>query len=96
MLIGKFEPFSDLSLRALKFTSKVYNIELSDDKIKRIHDAQLQLEPFPDSKKGLQELATLKKRSDNSNDNKENNNYKLSILSNGESSKTNKLRHMLQ
>ena len=90
-LIGKFEPFSDLSIRALKFTSKVYNIELNDDKIKRVRDAQLQLEPFPDSKKGLQELARLKKRSNNSNDKKVNSNYKLSILSNGESSKTNKL-----
>jgi 2-haloacid dehalogenase len=90
-LIGKFEPFSDLSIRALKFTSKVYNIELSDDKIKRVRDAQLQLEPFPDSKKGLQELARLKKRSNNSNDKKVNSNYKLSILSNGESSKANKL-----
>jgi 2-haloacid dehalogenase len=75
----------------LKFTSKVYNIELSDEKIKRIRDAQLQLEPFPDSKKGLQELASLKRRDNNSNDNKEKNNYKLCILSNGESSKTNKL-----
>ena len=46
---------------------------------------------FPDSKKGLQELARLKKRSNNSNDKKVNSNYKLSILSNGESSKTNKL-----
>jgi 2-haloacid dehalogenase len=91
-LIGKFEPFGDLSIRALKFTSKVYNIELSDDKIERVRDAQLQLEPFPDSKKGLQELARLKKRSNNnSNDKKVNSNYKLSILSNGESSKANKL-----
>jgi hypothetical protein len=37
---------------------------------------------FPDSKKGLQELARLKKRSNNSNNKKVNSNYKLSILSN--------------
>src|SRR5919198_5475839 len=49
-LINKFEPFSNLSIRALKFTSKVYNTELSDDKIKRVRDAQLQLERFRDSK----------------------------------------------
>ena len=89
-LIDRFEPFSDLSIRALKFTSKVYNIELIHDKIKRIRYAQLHLGPFPDSKKGLQELARLKRRS-NSKDSTENNNYKLNILSNGESSKTNQV-----
>ena len=33
-LINKFEPFSDLSIRALKFTSKINNIQLNDEQIK--------------------------------------------------------------
>jgi 2-haloacid dehalogenase len=91
-LINKFEPFSDLSIRALKFTSKIYSIELNDKQIKRISEAQLQLDAFPDSKKGLEEL--LKSKNNNNNNRggtKKKKKKKLAILSNGESSKTNKL-----
>ena len=92
-LIDKFEPFSDLSLRALKFTSKVYNVQLNDEQIKRISEAQLQLDAFPDSKKGLEEISLLEsKESNRNNSNEEGKKRKqLAILSNGESSKTNKL-----
>jgi 2-haloacid dehalogenase len=85
-LINKFEPFSNLSIRALKFTSKVYNVQLTDEQIKRISDAQLELDAFTDSKKGL---AELKSKESNPNNNEER--KKIAILSNGESSKTNKL-----
>jgi 2-haloacid dehalogenase len=85
-LINKFEPFSNLSIRALKFTSKVYNVELTDEQIKRISEAQLELDAFPDSKKGLEEI---KSKENNRNNNEER--KKIGILSNGESSKTNKL-----
>ena len=71
----------------MKFTSKIYSIELSDEQIKRISEAQLQLDAFPDSKKGLEELSKAK----NSNNNSGTKRKKLAILSNGESSKTNKL-----
>lgn len=88
-MINKFEPFSDLSIRALKFTSKIHNVQLSDEQIKRISEAQLQLEPFTDSKKGLEELKS--KESNRSNNEERKKTKKLAILSNGESSKTEKL-----
>ncbi len=83
--INKFEPFSDLSIRALKFTLKIHSIELNSDQIDRFREAQLQLDPFPDSKKGLEVLLKSKNNADY------NNSRKLVILSNGESVKTDKL-----
>src|SRR5919198_1241723 len=88
-LINKFEPFSDLSVRALKFTSKINSVKLNDKQIKRISEAQLELDRFPDSKKGLEEL---KSKESNPSENEKNKKTKqLAILSNGESSKTKKL-----
>ena len=84
-LINKYEPFSDLSIRALKFVSRIHRIELNSEQIDKFREAQLKLDPFPDSKTGLELL--LKSR-----DSKNINNIKkLVILSNGESSKTEQL-----
>jgi 2-haloacid dehalogenase len=83
-LINKYEPFSDLSIRALKLVSKIHGIELNSDQINKFREAQLNLDPFPDSKKELELL--LKSR-----DVDDINNRKLVILSNGERSKTEQL-----
>ena len=85
-LINKFEPFSDLSIRALKFTSKINNIQLNDEHIKRISESQLELDVFPDAKRGLE---ALKSKESTHGDNEMSKKRKLlAILSNGESSKT--------
>jgi 2-haloacid dehalogenase len=76
---GKFEPFSQLSLLALRFTAKMYHLQLSVEQINKVNEAKLNLDPFPDSKKGLEEL---KAKSDG---------VIIAILSNGETSKTDKL-----
>ena len=89
-LINKFEPFSELSIRALKFTLKIHDIELNSEQINRFSEAHLQLDTFPDSKKGL-ELLLKSKSSDDYNNNNINSSRRLVILSNGESIKTDKL-----
>jgi 2-haloacid dehalogenase len=84
-LINKYEPFSDLSIRALKLVSKIHGIELNSDQINKFREAQLKLDAFPDSKKGLELLLKSRDTDDI------NNNRKLMILSNGERSKTEQL-----
>jgi 2-haloacid dehalogenase len=75
----KFEPFSQLSLRALRFTAKSYRLQLSADQINKVNEAKLNLDPFPDSKRGLEEL----KAKDEG--------IIIAVLSNGEAAKTDKL-----
>ena len=75
----KFEPFSQLSLRALRFTAKIYRLQLSADQINKVNEAKLNLDPFPDSKRGLEEL----KAKDEG--------IIIAVLSNGEAAKTDKL-----
>jgi 2-haloacid dehalogenase len=76
---GKFEPFSQLSLRALRFTLKVFQLQLSAMQIYKVNEAKTNLNPFPDSKKGLEKLKAKSNRAI------------IAILSNGETSKTDKL-----
>jgi 2-haloacid dehalogenase len=76
---GRFEPFSQLSLRALRFTAKIYRLPLSADQINKVNEAKLNLDPFPDSKSGLEEL----KAKDEG--------IIIAVLSNGEAAKTDKL-----
>jgi 2-haloacid dehalogenase len=76
---GKFEPFSQLSLRALRFTAKINHLQLGAEQINKVNEAKLNLDPFPDSKKGLEKL---KAKGDRVN---------IAILSNGEAAKTDKL-----
>ena len=50
------DSFSTIAVKSSgieKFTTKINNVRLSDDQIKRIYQAQLQLVAFIDSKKGL-------------------------------------------
>jgi 2-haloacid dehalogenase len=75
---GKFEPFSQLSLRALRFTVKVFQVQLNAKQIYKVNEAKINLNSFPDSKKGLEKL-------------KAKGNRVIAILSNGETSKTDKL-----
>src|SRR5688500_10061343 len=45
----RFEPFSQLSLRALRFTAKIYHLQLDAEQANKINEAKLNLDPFPDS-----------------------------------------------
>ena len=76
---GKFEPFSQLSLRALRFTAKVFQLQLSANQIIKVNEAKTNLNPFPDSEKGLEKLKAKGDRTI------------IAILSNGEAAKTDKL-----
>ena len=80
--INKFEPFSDLSIHALKFISKIHGIELNSDQISKFREALLKLDAFPDSKKGLELILKLKKnnRDNTSNINNDSNNNSNSAL----------------
>ena len=75
----RFEAFSQLSLRALRFTAKIYHLQLNAEQVNKVNEAKLNLDPFPDSKKGLEELKAKVDR------------VIVAILSNGETSKTDKL-----
>jgi 2-haloacid dehalogenase len=58
--INSFESFGQLSFRALKFTARVFGIELSEEQISKLAEAILNLDPFPDSEKGLRKLNEAK------------------------------------
>jgi 2-haloacid dehalogenase len=58
--INSFESFGQLSIRALKFTARVFGVELNDEQISKLAEAKLNLDPFPDSEKGLQKLNEAK------------------------------------
>jgi 2-haloacid dehalogenase len=75
----RFEPFSQLSLRALRFTAKIYHLQLDAMQINKINEAKLYLDPFPDSKRGLEELKAKGRHAI------------IAILSNGETTKIDKL-----
>ncbi len=51
-----YDPFSELSIHALKFTARLFGLSLSDEQISKLSEAKLNLDPFPDSKKGLEKL----------------------------------------
>ena len=76
---SRFEPFSQLSLRALRFTAKINHLQLGVEQINKVNEAKLNLDPFPDSKKGLEKIKAKGDR------------IILAILSNGEAAKTDKL-----
>jgi 2-haloacid dehalogenase len=52
----RYESFSKLSIYALKTTAKTFSLNLSDEQINKLNEAKLNLEPFPDSEKGLEKL----------------------------------------
>jgi 2-haloacid dehalogenase len=49
--INSFESFDQLSIRALKFTARIFGVELSDEQISKLAEAKLNLDSFPDSEK---------------------------------------------
>jgi hypothetical protein len=53
---NRYEPFGELSIRALKSTAKIFDLNLSDEQISKLNEAKLNLDPFPDSEKGLEKL----------------------------------------
>lgn len=59
---NRYEPFSELSIHALKFTARIFGLNLSDEQVSKLSEAKLNLDPFPDSKKGLEKLNDTKKR----------------------------------
>src|SRR5918995_767163 len=59
---NRYEPFSELSIHALKFTSKIFGLNLSDEQISKLNEAKLNLDPFPDSEKGLEKLDEAKRK----------------------------------
>jgi 2-haloacid dehalogenase len=59
---NRYDPFSELSILALKFTAKIFGLNLSDEQMSQLSEAKLNLDPFPDSKKGLEKLNEAKRR----------------------------------
>ena len=49
---NRYEPFSELSIHALKFTAKTFGLNLSDEQISE-NEAKLNLDSFPDSERIL-------------------------------------------
>jgi 2-haloacid dehalogenase len=91
--INSFESFGQLSIRALKFTARLFGVELSDEQISRLAEAKLNLDPFPDSERGLQKLthakmATTEIQQDGDLDRTR---TRLIVLTNGEYDKSDKL-----
>lgn len=89
--INLFEPFDQLSVRALKFTARVFEVELSDEQIIKLAEAKLNLDPFPDSEKGLQKLNEAKVATMEKQHEEELDRTIFIVLTNGESDKSDKL-----
>src|ERR671923_1309495 len=49
---NRYESFSELSIHALKFTTKIFGLNLSDEQISE-NEAKLNLDSFPDSERIL-------------------------------------------
>lgn len=81
-ILNRHESFTELSIRALKFTTKSYRIELTEGQVTKLIEARMHLDPFPDSKKGLADLRKVKEK---------NKMLIYSILSNSESDKSNEI-----
>ena len=75
----RFEPFSQLSSQALRFTTKIYHLKLNNKQINKVNEAKLNLDPFSDAKRGLEKLKGKGKG------------VVIAVLSNGETTKTEKL-----
>ena len=58
---NRYYPFSELSIHALKFTARLFGLNLSDEQISKLSEAKLNLDSFPDSKKGLEKFNEAKR-----------------------------------
>jgi 2-haloacid dehalogenase len=83
---NRYEPFSELSIHALKFTGRIFGLNLNDEKVSKLSEAKLNLDPFPDSEKGLQKLNDAKRRTTVGTEGEVSVNFVL--LSNGEAHKS--------
>lgn len=81
-ILNRYESFNELSIRALKFTTKIFRIELTEGQVRKLNEARMHLDPFLDSKKGLIDLKKVMGR---------NKMLIYSILSNSEVDKTNEI-----
>jgi 2-haloacid dehalogenase len=89
--INSFESFGQLSIRALKFTARVFGVELSDEQISRLAEAKLNLDPFPDSERGLQKLIHAKVTTTEIQQDGDLDRTRLIVLTNGEYDKSDEL-----
>ena len=89
--INSFEPFGRLSIRALKFTARIFEVELSDEQISKLAEAKLNLKPFPDSKRGLQKLTQAKVTATEIQQDVDLDRTTLIVLTNGEHDNSEKL-----
>jgi 2-haloacid dehalogenase len=89
--INSFESFGQLSTRALKFTARIFGVELSDEQISRLAEAKLNLDPFPDSERGLQKLTHAKVTTTEIQQDGDLDRTRLILLTNGEYDKSDKL-----
>jgi 2-haloacid dehalogenase len=83
---NRYEPFSELSIHALKFTGRIFGLNLNDEQVSKLSEAKLNLDPFPDSEKGLQKLNDAKRRTTVGTEGEVSVNFVL--LSNGEAHKS--------
>ena len=86
--INSFESFSQLSFRALKFTARVFGVELSEEQISKLAEAKLNLDPFPDSEKGLRKLNEAKTTMTEGHYEEKLDRTTFIVLTNGESDKS--------
>jgi 2-haloacid dehalogenase len=89
--MNSFESFGQLSIRALKFTARIFGVELSDEQISRLAEAKLNLDPFPDSERGLQKLTHAKVTTTEIQQDRDLDRTRLIVLTNGEYDKSDKL-----
>jgi 2-haloacid dehalogenase len=89
--INSFESFGQLSIHALKFTARIFGIELSNEQISKLAEARLNLDPFPDSERGLQKLNQAKVTSTEKQHEGDLDRTTLIVLTNGEYDKSDKL-----
>lgn len=89
--INSFESFDQLSIRALKFTARIFGVELSDEQISKLAEAKLNLDSFPDSERGLQKLTRAKVTATEIQQDIDLDRTTLIVLTNGEYDKSDKL-----
>jgi 2-haloacid dehalogenase len=61
-ILNRYESFNELSMRALKFTAKIFSLELTEGQINKLVEARMHLDAFPDSRKGLIDLKKVKEK----------------------------------
>jgi FMN phosphatase YigB (HAD superfamily) len=56
ILLNQYGSFSNLSLKVLKQTAKIFDIPLNENLILKLNEAKTDVKPFPDSKIGIEIL----------------------------------------